>query len=62
MYYKDVETDYPSYEFGSRAEMMTWMKTPMGIATTIAIIALLVFIVYWFFIRKEDAASKYSYY
>lgn len=61
MYYKDVEDDFPSYEFGaSREEMMNWMKTPLGIITSLAIVALIVFIVYWFFFK--DSAPRYSYY
>ena len=66
MYYKDVEEEYPSYEFGSasKADIMTWMKTPMGIVTVIAIVALLIFIIYWFFFKKASSSSQqeYSYY
>lgn len=66
MYYKNVEEDFPSYEFGtSRAAMMTWMKSPAGVATTIALIILIIFVIYWFFFRKDSSvvtASRYSYY
>ena len=63
MYYKNVEEDFPSYEFGaSREAMMTWIKTPAGIATMIAIIILIIFVVYWFFFRKDTSAVEYSYY
>lgn len=63
MYYKNVETDFPRYEFGSSSDMMSWMKSPVGIATSVAIVALLLFVVYWFFFRKKETlAPKYAYY
>lgn len=59
MYYKDVEEEsfQPGYEFG-RAEVMTWMKSPVGIIAGISVVILLIFIIWWFFIRSSSSSSS----
>ena len=64
MYYKDVEEDFyqPGYEM-SRAEVMTWAKSPMGMLVIAVVLAIIVFLIWWFFIRTQQASvGKFSYY
>lgn len=64
MYYKDVEeevaykhTPSPGYNFGSVDDAMNWFKTPLGIAITVAIVAVIAFLVWWFLIREQPATQ-----
>ena len=62
MYYKDVEEHYPSYEFTTRAELMTWLQSPAGIAIISVVLIIIVSLIYYFFIKKEESSSTFSYY
>ena len=66
MYYKDVEEEIahsPGYNFGAE-EIPSWIKTPVGIAVIVAIILVIAFLVWWFFIREKPGyrGSEFKYF
>lgn len=48
--------NHEGYSFGTQ-DAINWFQTPLGIATIVAIVALIAFLI-WYFVLKDDKNGK----